>query len=290
MDKNVFVIIVSYNGERWLKKNLEALEASLYPVSTIVIDNKSSDNSVAIAQSFPSVKVLALNSNLGFGKANNIGLKMALEQQADYVFLLNQDAWVFPETIGNLVQASQAHTNFGVLSPLHYSGDGIHLDENFKTYWERKTSSLDKYLDEVPFVNAAAWLLPIDVIKKVGYFEPLFSHYGEDRNYCDRILYHNFKIGVLSSSKICHDRTISRSFKKDLVQSKFLLLTEVLNINQTLFAAYFKTFHKVVGLPKYFKKYYSVKQTCQFFFVLLWYYMLLKLHIFTVVKSRKSYR
>lgn len=289
LQKNVFVILVSYNGEQWLQKNLQALKNSICPVKIIVVDNNSTDGSVAVIKSFPEVELILSDKNLGFGLANNIGIKKAMSQLADYVFLLNQDAWVFPETIGNLVEAAETNKDFGILSPVHFSGDGIALDKNFETYWNKKKQVLGTKIDEVPFVNAAAWLVPKKVVEKVGFFEPLFSHYGEDRNYADRVLFHGFKIGVVKNAKICHDRIIKRHFKKDVVQSKYKLLAAVLNVNNSVFTGYANGLLNVFGLPKYFYKYYSLSSVAHLFFILLWYYLGLLFNFFKILKKRSSY-
>lgn len=289
LQKNVFVILVCYNGEQWLQKNLQALKNSICPVKIIVVDNNSTDGSVAVIKSFPEVELILSDKNLGFGWANNIGIKKALPQSADYVFLLNQDAWVFPKTIGNLVKAAAANEDFGILSPVHFSGGGVALDKNFETYWSKKNKVLDTKIDEVPFVNAAAWLVPKKVIEKVGFFEPLFSHYGEDRNYADRVLFHGFKIGVVKNAKICHDRTIERNFKKDAVQSKYKLLARVLNVNDSVFTGYANGLLNVFGLPKYFYKYYSLSSAAHLFFILLRYYLGLLFNFFTILKKRANY-
>ena len=56
------------------------------------------------------------------------------------------------------------------------------------------------------YVNCAAWLVSKECIRKVGGFDPLFFHYGEDENYCQRVHYHGYKIGVSTIAKIRHDR------------------------------------------------------------------------------------
>lgn len=290
LQKNVFVILVSYNGEQWLQKNLQALKNSIYPVKTLVVDNNSSDGSTTVIKSFPEVELILSDKNLGFGAANNLAIKKAWSQSADYVFLLNQDAWVFPDTIGNLVKAAEENKDVGILSPMHFSGDGITLDKNFETFWSKKNQALGTKIDEVPFVNAAAWLLSKKVVEKVGYFEPMFGHYGEDRNYATRAVFHNFKIGIVKNAKICHDRIIKRHFQKDAVQSKYKILTAILNINNSLFISYLNGFKNVFGLPKYFRKHYSFSFVMHLFFNLLWYYLGLVLNFTKIRKKRASYK
>ena len=290
VQQKVVVIIVTYNGSKWLNKCLQSLQQSVLPVSVIAIDNASTDNSVEILKQFPFVEVIQSETNLGFGKANNIAIQKALEQNFDYYFLLNQDTWIEPDTIQNLVAVASQNEKFGIVSPMHFSPDEISLDANFEMYWKRKTNSISEIVDEVPFVNAAAWLLSKKVIEKVGYFEPMFNHYGEDRNYADRVRFHGFKTVIVKNSKIYHDRTITRNFQKDVKQSKFKMLTEVLNVNHNYIVGLFKAFRNVIGLPKYFSKFYSVSKVFSMFWQLLGYYILLKLHFITILKARKSYK
>jgi GT2 family glycosyltransferase len=289
VEKKVVVIIVTYNGAKWLRKCFQSLEDSTCKVETIVVDNNSSDNSVEIIQSFPKIQLIQSAENLGFGKANNIGIQKASELNADYVFLLNQYTWVYPETISNLVEVAESNKQFGIISPIHYSGDEVHLDANFETYWKRKTNSITENVDEVPFVNAAAWLLSKNTIGKVGYFEPMFQHYGEDRNYIDRMLFHQYKTVVVKNAKICHDRVITRNFNKDCTQAKFKILAEVLNPSNNLIVSYLKGFKSVLGLPKYFLKFYSFSKVFRMFLQLLGYYSLLKFHFISIIKARRSY-
>ena len=290
MQQKVVIIIVTYNGSKWLNKCLQSLQQSVLPVSVIAVDNASTDNSVAILEQFSFVEVVQSQTNLGFGKANNIGIKKALERNFDYYFLLNQDTWVEPDAIQNLVAIASQNEEFGIVSPMHFSSNETSLDANFKMYWKRKTNSISEIVDEVLFVNAAAWLLPRKVLEKVGYFEQLFNHYGEDRNYADRVHYHDFKIVVVKNSKIVHDRTITRNFQKDVKQSKYKMLAEVLNVNHTYIVGLVRAFKNVIGLPKYFSKYYSSLKIFSMFWQLLGYFILLKLHFFTLLKARNSYK
>lgn len=274
LNKKVFVVLVTYNGAYWIDKNITSLLNSRYPVSIIAIDNNSADDSVALLKNYPEVDLIQSSDNLGFGKANNIGIKKALDLGADYVFLLNQDAWVFDDTVSELINKMEQTKGFGIMSPMHFSGDGTTLDKSFETYYKRKASrEASKNITVVPFVNAAAWMMSRKCIEKVGYFESLFGHYGEDRNYCDRVSYHKFLIGIDENSKIVHDRVITRNFKKDVIQSKYKILTSLLNINNSLFKGYLQGLKEVFGLPKYFLKTYGLGKSMNMFFRLLSYYM-----------------
>jgi len=153
---------------------------------------------------------------LGFGQANNLGMSYALKQGADYVFLLNQDAYLEKDTIEKLVEVHKKIDNFGILSPIHLNGTGTRLDRNFSHYLNyagNKEFFSDYVLNKsiktiytVPFVNAAGWLISRECLETVGGFDPLFFHYGEDDNYCQRLNFHGFKIGVVPAARLLHDR------------------------------------------------------------------------------------
>lgn len=215
----IFVIIVTYNGMKWIEDCLNSVLNSAIPVTTIVIDNNSTDETVdCIKANFREVILLEQTTNLGFGKANNLGISYALKHDADFVFLLNQDAFVEENTIENLIKTAKNNPNYGIISPIHLNGNGIALEFYFASYMTMDKSPdfysdyvLNKEVKEIyttQFINAAGWLLPRKVLNDIGGFDPMFWHYGEDDNYCQRIHFHHYKIGVSSNSFIRHDGKI----------------------------------------------------------------------------------
>ena len=121
----ILVIVVTYNGLKWLDRCLGSVRASEVPADLYVWDNDSTDGSADWVQGhFPEAKLVRSADNLGFAEANNMGLRHALDKGYDYVYLLNQDAWIEPSTLGTLVAASEAHPDYAVLSPLQMT-DGF---------------------------------------------------------------------------------------------------------------------------------------------------------------------
>lgn len=217
MTRKVFAIVVTYNGINWIEKCLNSLILSTIPVNIIIIDNGSTDGTQAIIQScFKNVDFIQSTKNLGFGKANNIGIKRAYELGADYIFLLNQDAWIQSDTFSVLVESHNLDRSFGILSPIHLNSTGSNLDHGFYKYADpQKCPSLlsdslknktMRNIYEVEFVNAAAWMISKECIYKTGGFSPLFFHYGEDVDYTNRARFHGFRIGVCPGTYINHDR------------------------------------------------------------------------------------
>ncbi len=245
------VIIVTYNGENLIPQCLNRLRDSLIKLEVIVIDNASSDKTVSIiTKKYPEVKLIKNAYNQGFGRANNIGLKIALQEKADYVFLLNQDAYIEPDTIKNLIDIHQKNPKYGVLSPLHINKNN-YLDEKFsalifsennKIFQDYLLNQNKAVLYEVNWVNAAAWLLPLETLKNIGGFNPVFFMYGEDGDYCKRVKYHGYKIGIYINSKIVHTRCNDffknhgfwKNLKRDITDVKQYYNEQYLSLNYTV--------------------------------------------------------
>ena len=289
MKKKIAVVIVTFNGENWIKKNLSSLLNSNYPIDIIIVDNASTDETINIIKEFSAIELIQNKSNLGFGKANNIGIDIAIKKGADAIFLLNQDTWIFENTISNLAEVLFENSNFGIVSPMHYSADETTLDENFNTYFNRFNKQEDsESLRSVPFINAAAWLVSKKCFSKTGYFDPIFSHYGEDRNYCERVKFHGFKIGVVKNTAICHDRIVQLNSNKIELQSRYLILNQMINCNHSLFISLFLGFKSVLGLSKFHYSNQGGLKTISLFFKLLLYYFNLLLNIRMIFKIRMN--
>lgn len=218
MPKKIFAIIVTWNGMKWISRSLNSLKESTYSVSVVVIDNGSSDETVGfIKEKYPSVHLVESGENLGFGQANNVGMRYALSQGCDYVYLLNQDAYIYPDMFEKLLTQAEKPENkdvYAIYSPLHVNGDVHKLDKQFKGYIKEIGPTIieDMFLDRVKDVYpvdgvpAAGWLLPKSTLENIGGFDPIFFHYGEDHHYFQRVLYHGYKTGLVPGAKMIHDR------------------------------------------------------------------------------------
>jgi len=257
---SIYTIIVTYNGERWIRNCLAQLSESSLPVYAIVIDNASQDGTVDIIRNeFPNIELLKNDENKGFGAANNIAIQVALQKNADYVFLLNQDAYIEKDTVSQMVKLFQENTAYGIISPVQLNGSGTALDTNFKKYLARVSSNdlvkieQKKYTDArivpVRFVNAAAWLIPSAVIKKVGLFHPLFFHYGEDNNYSSRVQYHGYQVGIALNAYVLHDKTSTINKQKELLRKiKTIIRYTATDPRKDFASAYFQSWYKYFGL------------------------------------------
>ena len=212
----IYAVVVLYNGEKWIDRCFGSLRASQSPLTVIAVDNASSDHGLErIRSDYPEVQIIQSAKNLGFGAANNIAMRKAYEEGADFFLLLNQDAWIEPSTVGSLVEVQARDEKYDLLSPMHLTGSGSNLEYGFSRFL--KPSSCPNLISDlyfqrtedrvypISFAPAAAWLLTRRCVEIVGGFSPTFFHYGEDDNYTQRVHYHGLQMGVYPFAKIFHD-------------------------------------------------------------------------------------
>ena len=218
--KDILTIVVTYNGMKWVERCLGSVRASAVPSDVMVIDNASDDGTPEwIRVHFPEVILSESKENLGFAAANNIGFRYALTHGYRYVYLLNQDAWVFPETLGTLVGAFEEDARTGIegirkavgkpiglLSPMQMEANLARMDAQFRKHCGAALEKDPAETVRVPFVMAAHWMLSRECLETVGGFSPAFPHYGEDLDFIHRAAQHGFDAAVVKTASAVHDR------------------------------------------------------------------------------------
>ena len=204
---------------RWAARCLESIRYSAIPVDVFVIDNGSTDGTQDFIRSgYPNVLFCQNTENEGFGKANNRGLQYAIDKGYDYVYLMNQDAWILESTIRDLVRIAESNPEYGIIGPVQLDGTGHHLEWEFCRSTLRSDIVLSSYLSDLYFMDdrgrevytvsylmASHWLVSRKCLLAVGGFSQVFFHYGEDDNYLHRALYHGFEIGLAPHVMAIHD-------------------------------------------------------------------------------------
>ena len=200
---------------RWIEHCLGSLRDSTVPVVPVVVDNGSKDDTVAYIRShFPEVVLFCQTKNLGFGQGNNFGIRYAMQEGADYVLLLNQDAWIDADMLQKILPYDDGKV---LLSPVHLNGAHTAIDRNFLKNAVNRSGYKDllsadallahaEGLHPAREICAACWLMSRSVIEHIGGFNPLFFHYDEDNNYQHRLRYHGYKLAWVGGCYVCHDR------------------------------------------------------------------------------------
>ena len=237
----VFVIILNYNGKNTIKECLASVFQSDYPdFETVMVDNNSQDGSFELAKnSFPKAHFIKNEKNLGFAAGNNVGIRFALEKMADYVFLLNNDAAVFKNTLSDLIKIAQRRKSekIGIFSPVIFKGDSKDIwFAGGKINWMRMRTEhkicstehavcsmghkiLGSYaargakhpmpdaqykLQTTDYITGCAMLAKKEVFKKIGLFDENFFLYYEDADLCVRAKKEGFKSAVAAGAKVKH--------------------------------------------------------------------------------------
>lgn len=218
----------------WIEKCLSSVMNSGMKTDIMVVDNCSTDATVeTIKTSYPEVRLIENRENLGFGAANNQGINIAVEEGYDGVLLLNQDAWIFNDTLALLVETAMSNPSAGIVSPVHMNGSNTDMDWGFRNYvGTEAVTSLPSEAFEVDFINAAIWYVPIETFRRIGMFAPMFYHYGEDKDLVNRLHYHGLKVFVEPRSKACHDREKRSVSNEQFVHSEYVYhLTRLTDVN-----------------------------------------------------------
>ena len=200
---------------------LASLQQQTYPnLHLLVVDNGSTDDSVARIQAkFPQVTLLAHPHNSGFAQGNNLGIREALAQGADYIFCLNNDTWLASDAIERLVQA--ASQTQALLSPIIYYAEAGQLVWSLGGRFNRwlleaheiGRGKLDEgqwpELIDVDFIPACGLLMPRPMLDEVGLFDEQFFMYYEDLDFCRRVRQAGWPIRTLTSAKMWHKVSVS---------------------------------------------------------------------------------
>ena len=260
-ESKIAIIIINWNTFHLTFKCLKSLEACTYKNKTIFfIDNGSKDGSGdKIALEFPEINYIKNENNEGFTGANNKALKVILEQNFEYVLLLNNDTQVNPNFLSLLEARMSYDKNLAATQPLI-----LNLPDNntiwnaggsfnsffclFKTRHKGMVYNPDlKIKTFTEWISGCCILVRVSVVKKVGFLDDRFFAYFEDVDWSIRMTNLGYKLGVVPESIIYHYS--SGSSKKNNTSSEGNLSPYVhyLNIRNHIYLIRKHTFFNSIG-------------------------------------------
>lgn len=216
-DPYVISVILNTNRRDDTLACLDSLARGNYPRhSAIVLDNHSTDGSVdAIRKQYPDVQIVNLQENLGYAGNNNVGIRMALDQGADWVFVLNEDTVQDADCLARLIAVGEKDASIGILGPMVYhfdepdyiqSGGGI-LGPNWESIHLAKDEPDRGQRSEtrpVEWVSGCAILVRRQVIEQVGMIDARFFYYWEETEWCLRAGKAGWKVVHVPAAKLWH--------------------------------------------------------------------------------------
>ena len=203
--KEITIIIVSFKSENAIYNCLSTINKKY---SVIVIENSSDIIfKKKIEKKYKNVKCILARKNLGFGKANNIGLYAA---KSNYVLLLNPDTKLKKDTVNILIKNANKIKDFALLAPSIVN----EKDKNYG-YFENKTISKKNKNNpfEVDFIKGFAMFFNKKKLNKIKFFDEKVFLYLEEIDLCKRIKDQGEKIYIIPSAKIYHAGGMSHDLK-----------------------------------------------------------------------------
>lgn len=238
----VVAVVLNTNRCRDTLECLASLYRNTYPrLDVIVIDNASNDGSLeAIEQAYPQVRVIQLKQNLGYAGNNNIGIRLAVEQGADWVFVLNEDTVSASNCVETLVAVGMADSTIGMIGPMVYHFDepaviqsaGGMLTDDWSPYLiGLNESDCGQFADphEVAWLSGCALLVKREVIEQLGTFDERLFIYWEETDWCLRAAEQNWKLMQVPAAKLWH-KGVQRNYQPSpsvtyyFTRNKFLVL------------------------------------------------------------------
>ena len=199
--KDITIVIASFKSEKKIKDCLNSIDKQ---AKVLVIENSNNLSfKENLEKEFSNVECVLAGANIGYGSANNIGLKKV---KTKYALILNPDATLHPSSLENFIKATEKIYDFAIMAP--------YIQEE-KDKFDKKNDLKDISPVEVENVKGFAMFLNISEFREVGFFDENFFFYFEEIDLCKRLINHGKKIYLIPEIKIdhgggfSHDQSIS---------------------------------------------------------------------------------
>ncbi len=212
----VGIVIVHCGGEKILENCIRTLENQSWGDCRIwVVDNGSADGSAEkVAGRHPGVLVIRLDENKGWSGGNNVGIRAALAEGAEWIWLLNNDTEAKPDCLKRLMDYAQAHPGAQVLSPVVKCADspdrvwfqGGKVDS--RRLEVECCESIDEFSklggEKWPYISGCAMLVHRDVFRRIGLIDERYFLYCEDVDFSVRAWRAGFGLAVVPDAELRH--------------------------------------------------------------------------------------
>lgn len=203
MAKKISIVIVSYNVRAYLVQCIESVRKALHGIDgeIVVVDNCSSDDTVAELRKHPDVRLIANKENVGFARANNQAIR---QTESEYVLLLNPDTVVYEPTLRGCLDFMDAHPEAGGAGVRMLTREGNVAPESRRaipTPWVSMLKMLGfnsrYYMSHLPWdepcrievISGAFCMLRRKALEQTGLLDEDFFMYGEDIDLSYRLLH-----------------------------------------------------------------------------------------------------
>jgi GT2 family glycosyltransferase len=209
---SVVCIVLNWNGWKDTVDCLNALKRCTYEqLSVVVVDNGSTNDSIErIRAAHPDSTVLASETNLGFAGGNNIGIRHALAQGVDFVWLLNNDTQPDPGALSALIEKAVSDRRIGAVASICYYADdpsqveawgGAHVNLWIGYGRNSREPRPDRWFHAL---NGTSLLIAREALNDVGLLDEIFFLYWEDTEFCLRLRKKGWRLAAAADSRVLH--------------------------------------------------------------------------------------
>ncbi len=226
------IIIVSFNSAKIICSCLEKIDFSKHRV--IVVDNASSDKTVeVIEKNFPQVEIIKSTKNIGYGRANNIGLRAT---KTEYALILNPDAFIAEKDIEKTIEFLDLNQETALCGPIllnSFSEQKAEIDKQIKIAKNNTIQEFQNHLS-VTYIIGAILFMRMSIFQKIGFFDEDIFLYYEDDEISHRVVKNGHKASIFldaigfhighgssgSSLRSIYKRFWHRAFSKQIWKKK----------------------------------------------------------------------
>lgn len=224
-DPRVITVILNTNHRDDTLACLDSLRHTLCRSnSVIVLDNNSSDGSLeAVRSLFPEVEVVSLAHNLGYGGNNNVGIELARQRGADWIFVLNEDTILAPDCLTRMLEVGESDGRIGMVGPMVYhhsepdviqsaggklgpAWEALHYGEN-----ERDRGQFD-HPHDVDWLSGCSMMVRRACVEHAGALDDRFYYYYDETEWCLRAREYGWRIVQVPAARLWH-KGVQREYR-----------------------------------------------------------------------------
>ena len=210
--QNLTIVIVTFKSENVIHQCIESIDKDI-PI--IVVENSNNQKFKDDLESkYKNLKCILSNDNIGMGAGNNIGIKSA---KTEYVYILNPDVTLKPNTLEKIYSASSQITDFSILTPINF-------DSDFPNWKKKNLKKINNQTQpaQVDSVDGFSMLLNKNKFENESYFDENIFLFLENDDLCLRVKKEGGLIFVLPSSEINHkgSKSVNLKYKNELELSR----------------------------------------------------------------------
>ncbi len=213
----VYIVVLNYNGYKDTVECIESLKTITYKnCKVIVVDNNSTDGSYdKLKSGYPELDIIKSAENLGYAGGNNLGIKKALENKADYVCIINNDVVVEPSFLETVISKMENDNNIGIAGSkvceyydrVKIQSTGSRIDLLRGNVYQINPGTLKDSVEEdmdVDYISGSCLVARKDIFEKIGLLPEVYFLFFEETEWCLRAWRAGYKVRCICDSVIYH--------------------------------------------------------------------------------------